>query len=227
MQENKEDPVQAVETGFGERVREARIVMGLTQRQLAERLDLDASAVSRLEQGARTIRLGEAALIAGVLNVELSELVFGTVGPAAEFRRLRNAADNAMYEAREHAVLMVYEFIHIYELLERHPELLGTIESSSESTLPATIEEYFDWVQENMNEIFLDRRNFDRVHIEDDWLRRRLESLVEATFQNVASEVPIPPLGEGLASLIPTSDYRKDSEIVSGARDEGKLDAET
>lgn len=49
----------------------------MTQKQLAEAVGLDASAISRLEQGVRAIRLGEAALIAEALKCDIRQLLYG------------------------------------------------------------------------------------------------------------------------------------------------------
>lgn len=66
-----------VELDFSARVREARLLSGMTQKQLADAVGLDASAISRLELGSRAIRLGEAALIADVLKTDVRQLIFG------------------------------------------------------------------------------------------------------------------------------------------------------
>lgn len=66
-----------IEHDFGERVRKARQALGITQRDLADAVGLDASAISRLEQGARAVRLGEAALIAKALRTDIQKLAFG------------------------------------------------------------------------------------------------------------------------------------------------------
>lgn len=67
------------ESDFGEHVREARQLLGMTQRQLGNAVGLDASAVSRLEQGLRAIRLGEAAQIAKALKTDIRRLLYGQV----------------------------------------------------------------------------------------------------------------------------------------------------
>ncbi|WP_195173596.1 helix-turn-helix domain-containing protein [Mycobacteroides abscessus] len=66
---------QQIECNFGSRVRAARIRHGWTQAQLADALNVDASAISRLEQGARAVRLGEAVLIASALKVDVTSLL--------------------------------------------------------------------------------------------------------------------------------------------------------
>lgn len=66
-----------LESDFGERVREARLLLGMTQRQLGNAVGLDASAISRLEQGSRAIRLGEAAQIAKALKADIRRLLYG------------------------------------------------------------------------------------------------------------------------------------------------------
>jgi transcriptional regulator with XRE-family HTH domain len=66
-----------LELAFGERVREARQLLGMTQRQLGNAVGLDASAISRLEQGSRAIRLGEAARISKALKADIRQLLYG------------------------------------------------------------------------------------------------------------------------------------------------------
>lgn len=102
--------VTATEADFGARVRDARKGKKWSQRELGERLGLDASAVSRLEAGVRMVRLGEAAQIADALDVPLASLVVPTV-PTARMTAALADVDEAVGEARSaihraiHAVL--------------------------------------------------------------------------------------------------------------------------
>lgn len=63
-----------MDTGIGARVRAARERAGLTLRELAERLDIDHSALARKERGETRIRSDECAAIAKVLGVEPDSL---------------------------------------------------------------------------------------------------------------------------------------------------------
>lgn len=92
-----------IEVGFGERVRESRISAGMTQRQLAERVGLDASAISRLEQGGRAIRLGEAVLIADAVKADVRRLVYGDLSddPRLELYSAFDELENATAQVRD------------------------------------------------------------------------------------------------------------------------------
>ena len=55
----------------GERLRDARKAMGLTQREVAERLGIGPSAVARIETGRENLTIGRLARVAGALGVGL------------------------------------------------------------------------------------------------------------------------------------------------------------
>jgi transcriptional regulator with XRE-family HTH domain len=104
------DRAVKVESDFGTRVREARQLLGMTQRELAFEVGLDASAISRLEQGSRAIRLGEAMLIADALKLDVRQLVYGKLsndpllelyGACDELERATAQLRNATYEAEQ------------------------------------------------------------------------------------------------------------------------------
>lgn len=71
----------AVEHVFALRVRELRGQQRLSQAQLADKLQrefmltIDPTAITRIERETRSVRLGEAALIASALGVELADLL--------------------------------------------------------------------------------------------------------------------------------------------------------
>lgn len=69
-----------IEQRFGQAVHEQRTLKGWSQREFAERLTdagiaVDASAVSRIENGTRALRLVEAVVIADVLGQSLQTLL--------------------------------------------------------------------------------------------------------------------------------------------------------
>ena len=59
----------------GQRVREARALAGLTQAELARRLDCPTSTIGRIETGARAVSLATLFALADRLGVEASALV--------------------------------------------------------------------------------------------------------------------------------------------------------
>lgn len=193
---DKAASVQQTEAGFGERVRDARQERKLSQKQLAEKLDLDASAISRLEQGARAIRLGEAALIARVLDVDLDFLVYGDLDPAAALRRARAQADNRMHRTRRAAYEMAGEYLEIIELLSENPELFGNLRDADDDDharpLPTTVDEYMEWVSKRAQDVYDPQDDFRRIFIDDEKVVRQIMKIVSAAVENVVSTIPFP-----------------------------------
>lgn len=73
---------------FGASMKALRIERGWSQRDLAsqlinKRMPVDASAVSRMESGARSLRLSEAGLVAEALGVTVSDMLSDGVEQAA------------------------------------------------------------------------------------------------------------------------------------------------
>ncbi len=64
----------SAESDFGIRVRQRRYELGLTQRDLAERMRLDPSAISRIEDGSRAVPVGEVVQLVAALDTDLSVL---------------------------------------------------------------------------------------------------------------------------------------------------------
>ncbi len=60
---------------IGERVREHRALLGLTQAELAERSNLNTSYIGQIERGLREPSFKALWKIAGALNLSLSELL--------------------------------------------------------------------------------------------------------------------------------------------------------
>jgi transcriptional regulator with XRE-family HTH domain len=74
----------------GQRIRSAREAVGITQAQLAERLEVSQPVIAALETGRRNATIGQLAAVAGALQVGL-EIQFpllpatprdGSAGPA-------------------------------------------------------------------------------------------------------------------------------------------------
>jgi transcriptional regulator with XRE-family HTH domain len=115
---------------FGENVRRARTVKGWSQRRLAEALDirgvkLDPSAVTRIERGAREVKLREAAAIAQCLDIDIQELITpaGREPLAVIIQTLKSATDRM--QAGRSALAEMASYLRAVEaLLSQNPELV-------------------------------------------------------------------------------------------------------
>jgi transcriptional regulator with XRE-family HTH domain len=111
---------------FAERAKAARLRAGLTQQQLCDRLleetkvDLDTSAITRIEAGQREPRLGEALAIARVLGFGLDNLV-----PRAELDVYLSDVKRSMDESRAALVTMVRSVDPVVDFVRRNPDCLA------------------------------------------------------------------------------------------------------
>ncbi len=87
---------------FGGKVQALREARGLTQEQLAERIERSVDTVSNIERGANSTRIETAGRIAEVLGVSLPELFeFGGVDLDRQRRRQINALAQALSQQDE------------------------------------------------------------------------------------------------------------------------------
>lgn len=63
-----------METQFGERIRILRIKQNMLLRQLASKLDVDASIISKIERGNRQLKKEQIPLLAEILKANKEEL---------------------------------------------------------------------------------------------------------------------------------------------------------
>jgi transcriptional regulator with XRE-family HTH domain len=111
---------------FAERAKAARLRAGLTQQQLCDRLEeeaeveLDTSAITRIEAGQREPRLGEALAIARVLGFGLDNLV-----PRAELDVYLSDVKRLMDESRAALVTMLRSVDPIVDFVRGNPDHLG------------------------------------------------------------------------------------------------------
>ncbi len=61
-------------TQFGERIRELRTKQNMLLRQLASKLDMDTSVISKIERGDRQLKKDQIPLLAQLLNANEQEL---------------------------------------------------------------------------------------------------------------------------------------------------------
>lgn len=78
---------------IGERVREARLAMGLSQEKLARKIDLDRTMISKIEAGSRRLDALELARLARALNMPIGH--FLNAPPAIMSHRTPLAEDTA------------------------------------------------------------------------------------------------------------------------------------
>lgn len=62
-------------TQFGDRIRYLRIKQNLLLRQVASKLDVDTSIISKIERGERPIKKEQIAILANILRVDKEELL--------------------------------------------------------------------------------------------------------------------------------------------------------
>ena len=62
-------------TKFGERIRELRIKQNMLLRQLASKLDVDTSVISKVERGDRQFKKEQIPVLAEILNADKEELL--------------------------------------------------------------------------------------------------------------------------------------------------------
>jgi len=117
-----EPSAREIEAAFGKWIRDTRSASGVTQSQLADVVGLDASAISRLEGGTRSIRLSEAVIVARALGVEiLPEPLRARLEPTDDERLLREldrARDVYAAARAERAALEMREAVAAQNLRE-------------------------------------------------------------------------------------------------------------
>ena len=74
--------------GFGNRLRSARKVFGITQEELAEKLCVDRNHIARMERGARVCSIDLLVELAEVLNVSTDYLLVGISSSDAAKKKL-------------------------------------------------------------------------------------------------------------------------------------------
>ena len=120
-----------IENRFGEAVLDGRHRQGLSQKALADLLTerglaVDASAISRIEKGARAIRLSEAAIIADVLGFSLADLE-RTRDPQDDLARLQNSIEAGLNASYLGAYQVSTAMDEIDWILGNEPQLLESL----------------------------------------------------------------------------------------------------
>jgi transcriptional regulator with XRE-family HTH domain len=139
---------------FGERVRELRLERDLSQRELAERLvglNLDPTAITRIEKGRRALRLGEALAIAAALDTSVERILNEIGDPAARARDLRERADKDMRDAEFH----MWGFLRTLQLVR------NALRTSPHAVPGTDPDNYYQWVLSRV------RRNKEKAGLSD------------------------------------------------------------
>lgn len=70
---------------IGERLKKARLAKGLTQEQLAEKLDVSVAFLSRAERGDVKINLTRISQLCDILDVSISNVITGTTSNSKNY----------------------------------------------------------------------------------------------------------------------------------------------
>ncbi|MEZ2390862.1 helix-turn-helix domain-containing protein [bacterium RCC_150] len=162
----------SAEESFGASVSAIRTSLDLSQREFAARLTekgmpVDASAVSRIEKGTRSVRLVEAMAIAEVLDVDLGRLVVGAESPLQEFRRMRRYADYALHDLQENLSQAAFLLYDANKHLREHPELLASLGNENHAA-PERPEDYLGWVAQRLEQWKIPDEEYTETDNEED-----------------------------------------------------------
>lgn len=137
-----------IEDAFARLVREHRQEKGWSQKKLADALAtrglvLDPTAITRIEkEGTRSIRLGEAVLIAEVLGIDLRDDLEDTAHRVA---KLRQQANHHMHEARRALELWVSAVGELNATLRQDPKGVELLNLPADSK-PTSVDQYLQEV---------------------------------------------------------------------------------
>jgi transcriptional regulator with XRE-family HTH domain len=151
-----QQPFAKLESAFGARVKEMRERQNLSQRKLSELVGergvrLDPTAITRLEkEGERGIRLSEAAVIAAVLGIDLTEFIYEHSDPEERLMTLRAASDHNLNVARRFLQEALETLSEAQRLLAQHPELTNTVVHRLDDQPPTEPAAYLRWVVERL-----------------------------------------------------------------------------
>lgn len=188
--------VQDFEDAFADAIRAAREERNLSQRQLAALLEerglhLDPTIITRMENRAskkrRSIRLGEAVIIASALDIDLDALVFSMEPAEQRFATARRMANDRMNETRGRLSEWLDTLQYAQRILASNPSL---VESLAEGRWPPPADpaHYLAWVSERLVETA--RLPWLNVVEPDDALRAQLQHLASAISSNLVVAEP-------------------------------------
>ena len=142
-----------IENRFGEAVLNGRHRQGLSQKAMADLLTerglaVDASAISRIEKGARAIRLSEAAIIADVLGFSLADLE-RTRDPQDDLARLQKSIEAGLNASYLGAYQVSTAMDEMDWILSNQPQLLESL--GDFGSTPTSFSQYVNSVEDAWN----------------------------------------------------------------------------
>lgn len=170
----------AVEAGFGELVRGARVERGWSQRELADLLGLDTSAISRLEAGTRTTKLTEAVTLSEVLGVPLNALATRK-DPVGRIEAALGRADTRARSARTAVGAALRAYVEVSRLVADAPEPAMSALGLAGPDAP------WGHIRDRVRTLSEGDPAADQVAVPDRWTENIVQELAEMLVQRVVA----------------------------------------
>lgn len=165
---------------------------------------MDASAVSRIEKGARSVRLIEAAAIARALDVPLGVLVREPPkDPSVQLRTFRTEANVNLRKLGAELWPTLLQIWEVMDHLERHPELAHEVEGEPANGIeylagvaerldswPVSDEEVVTFTDEELPEVEAFMAKFVKAYLARQITATKSERLLEADYSDGFNENP-------------------------------------
>ncbi|WP_188535191.1 helix-turn-helix domain-containing protein [Kocuria dechangensis] len=198
--QHEEPSEKMFDTQFGGRVRHYREAQEVSQRDLARRVtalgaSVDASGISRIEKGTRTVKLFEAVALAEALDVPLDYLIHGQ-SARAELNTIRNELSRYLKEFHSSVFRVATTAGDIEDMLATDPELLASLASSDQEP-PASAADYPGWVATRAREEMSPPGAGHVLLSGDIEQTKRLRAML---FDIIKAQLPIPS-GENLPAM--------------------------
>ncbi|MCS5732375.1 helix-turn-helix domain-containing protein [Herbiconiux sp. CPCC 203386] len=149
-------PAPSIDSNFGRALATIRDARNLSQRAFADRLSergvvMDASAVSRIEQGKRPVRLSEAVVMADILDVGMNQLLGIARTPESELVLAQRKLSAVTDDARGPIVQLINSALEVRDLLHEYPHLVHLVKDPVVGDL-SSFDEFFDWLKQRMTQ---------------------------------------------------------------------------
>lgn len=160
-------------------------------------MPVDASAVSRIEKGNRSVRLTEAMIIADTLDEDLSFLMGIMRSPSQDIQARRRAIDSLLHDLRFRVKALFDSIADLTFDLSRKPELLAYIADDNAGKLE-TAAGYPQWIAERVERWDIDPDTYTQVATKEEV--EGLTSLVLRIAEKQVGTADLPPGLEGQAT---------------------------